>query len=254
MGTPVGRQALLALDKALTVIERERGINDDNSDEVPSAQKALNVALTELHAAIGADKAVLRQVVGFALNKPRASDAEVERVLAGIEADADATSEPQRRIVRAMTVRAVTVLGLLSHRITSFAGWSLFLGANGRKAVPGEVWNHTPTAGVDTDGGHVEAFKAKLVDMVGYTAGHEGLLATHRLTASILGRALKAWSDMQRRSRFKLPAIRVRTVRKWCGSTHGQFKLNEQFELAYQGGIAARAFKKTDESRLLPRL
>ena len=102
------------------------------------------------------------------------------------------------------------------------------------------------------DGGHVEAFKAKLVDMVGYTAGHEGLLPTHRLTASILERALKAWSDMQRRSRFKLSDIRVRTVRKWCGSTAGQFKLNEQFELAYQRGLDDRARKATDGSLLLP--
>jgi hypothetical protein len=114
METSAGRQALLALDKALTLVKRECGINDDNSDEVPFVQKALNAALTEIHAAIGADKAVLRQVVGFALDKPRASDAEVERVLSGIAADPDATSEPQRRIVRAMTMRAVTALGLLA--------------------------------------------------------------------------------------------------------------------------------------------
>lgn len=203
--TSAGRQALLALDKARTLVERERGISDDNSDEVPSVQKELNAALTEIHAAIGADKVVLRQVVGFVLDKPRASDAEVERVLSRIEADPDATSEPQRRIVRATTMRAVTALGLLSQRITSFTAWSLFLGASGRGAVPGEVFAPSLVSGVDRDSGPFETLKTKLVDMTGYTAGCEGLPSTRRVPSAILRRARAAWRDMTRRSRTPIP-------------------------------------------------
>jgi hypothetical protein len=247
--------AIIAAAKAVSdAVKHEQAINDDDSENIAAAQKAVTTALAGFHAAAGADRCVLRLVVGFALDKPRASDAEVERILTGIEADPNAASESQRRIVREMTMRAVTALGLLSQRITCFAAWLLFLGVSGRKGVPGEVWEHTPTAGVDMDGGHVETFMAKLVDMIGYTAGQEGLLPTHRLTAPILSRALKAWSDMQRRSRFELPAIRPRTVRKWCGSTAWQFKLNEQFELAYQRGLNDRARKATDDSLLLPRI
>ncbi len=238
------KRAMFAALKALEeAIENERGINADDSEIVARAQDAVNAALADLLAATGADKPVLRQVAGFALRKRRASDAEVERLLAGIEADPNAASGAQRRIIRAMTAKAVTLLGLLPHRITAMAAWSLFLGASGRKAVPGEVWRPEPTAGVDADSGPVETCRTELVAKVGYTVGLEGLPSTHRLTASILSRALAAWDAMSRRSRFRLPQVRSRTIRKWCSG--------EQFDLACKQGADDRKLNRTDPSRLL---
>ena len=264
LGSPAGRRALLALEKTFEVVERERGINDDESEALPGAQQAIIDALHEVYVASGADKSLLRRSVGFVLNKPRASDAEVERILCGIEADPDARSEPQRRVVRKIVTRVVADLGL-PQRITSFAAWMLFLGVNGRKATPntpkgknalasdeGEVWDYVPQAGIDPDGGPAEVFRVKLVRMIGYTAGHEELPRTHCLTASILDRALKAWNAMKARAHCSLPAIRPRTIRQWCGSAGGPFKYGEQFDIAYRRGIADQAGGKTDMQDFLP--
>jgi hypothetical protein len=256
--TPGGRRMIFALETLLQAVECEGGINDDESDDFSPAQEAVIDAQQDLCAATGAEGVILRRGVAFVLDKSRVTDAEVERVLAGVEADPNAASESQRRIVRALAMRAVVDLRLLPRRVTAFPAWSLFLGTSGRKAAPdggqratGGVWAYVPTAGVNADDGPVEAFKSKLVDKVGYTAGNEGLRVTHRLTESILTRAVAEWNGMRRRSRYPLPPGRTRNIRKWCGLAGGSFKLNEQFERAYQHRVADHALAKADAGRLL---
>lgn len=250
--TPGGPQALLALKKLFEAVEREHGLNDDEGENATLAQAAVIEGLHGLSAAAGADRVLKRRSVGFALNKPRASDAEVERVLARIEADPDATSGAQRKIVKAMTMRAVVDEGHLPKRITSFTAWLLFLGVSGRGAVPGEVFAPSLVSSVDRNTGPFETLKIKLVDMTGYTAGYEGLPITRRLSGAILRRARAAWCNMRRKSRTPIKDAQSGTIRKWCGSTAGAFKFGEQFNLAYQQGLADRAAGKTGARRLLP--
>jgi hypothetical protein len=250
--TPGGPQALLQLERLFETVRHERGVNDDSSETVAPAQEAVIDVLHGVSAAAGADKSILRRVVGFALDKPRASDAEVEQVLAGIEANPDATSKAQRNLVRSMTMRAVVDLRLIPKRVTSFPAWSLHLGATGRSAVPGEVFAPSLVSGVDPDSGPFETLKSELVGRIGYTAGYEQLPVSRRLSSAILRRARAAWRDMRRRSKTPIPDVQAGTIRKWCGSAGGAFKYSEQFNLAYQQGRAAHATGKIAADKLLP--
>jgi hypothetical protein len=268
-------RTLLAAAKALQeTASCARGINDDESDTLPPAQQATIDALHGVFKIAGAEDVLLAKVVGFALDKVRASGAEVERVLHGIEADPDARLETQQRIVRKMAMCAAVDIGFLPRRMTFFSAWSLFLGANGRKAAPapqrpaknaygpahcrksapedeGNVWSHTPVVGVDPNTGSEEVFKAKLVRMIGYTTGWEELPTSHRLTQDITARALAMWEVMRAHAHFPLPAIKLKTLRKWCGP-NAPLELSEQFEIAYRRGLADHAANKTDTEDFLP--
>jgi len=250
--TPAGLEALDAIGKMLRGVEQERGANDDEGDAVAAAQETVLSSQSEFLTAIGADKVLVRRSVGFALAKSKASDAEVERVLSGIEADPDATSEPQRRLVRRMTMRAVVDLGCLPRRITAFAGWQLFLGVNGRKAAPGEIWRPIPAAGVDMDTGPDTTFVSNLVQKIGYTSGYENDRAAPRLPRPLLKRAMREWEKMRKRSRTRLPAVKLDTIRRWCSAT-GPIRFGEQFDLAYRQGILARERRTGDPRWLLSR-
>jgi hypothetical protein len=249
---PAGRSALIATGKLLEAVEREK--TAESAEAVTACQEAALSALSDYRVATSASGLLLRRVVGFALDKPHATDAEVQRVISEILSSPDATSKAQQRRVRVMFMRAVIDNGVLPEKITRSTAWAQFLAASGRFSHLGGVWARVKTAGVKPETGGLETAKSGIVDRTGYTAGAEGALVTHRLTKPILNRALALWRDMRHHWRSgHLPNVTADTIRKWCGSKEEPLRLGERFSLAYDEGVADLGAKTVNPSRLLPR-
>jgi hypothetical protein len=249
--TPAGRSVLTALGRVLDAVEREKTAG--RTEAVVAAQEIVISALSDLRVATGAEGLLLRRVGGFALDKPRATDAEVKRIVNEVLSSPDATSEPQQRRVRAMFMRAVIDAGLLPEKIARSAAWATFLSASGRFSHHGGVWARVKTVGVKPHTGALETAKVHLMYRTGYTAGAEGNSITRRLTSSILSRAQALWKKMRRNARTdSLPAVSTDTIRKWCNSRAEPLSLGAQFKLAYDQGKVDRAANTIDRRRLLP--
>jgi hypothetical protein len=174
--TPGGRSALMAVGRILDAVEREKTAN--KTEAVTAAQETVISALSGLRVATGAEGILLRRVVGFALDKPRATDAEVKRIVNEVLSSPDATSEPQQRRVRAMFMRAVIDAGVLPEKIARSAAWATFLSASGRFSHHGGVWARVKAVGVKPHTGALET----AMKMNRTHAGHVGWALGSRVT------------------------------------------------------------------------
>jgi hypothetical protein len=125
---PERRKALVALLGMLDAVVRERGSTTTRAK--PSSKRRRRSSPARRASWKGFSCA---ETVGFTLDKPRASDPEVERVLRQDRGRPRRTWEPQRRRVRQMAMRAAVCC-----RDGSLAlpPKQLFEAANGRRAAP----------------------------------------------------------------------------------------------------------------------